>query len=160
MWQLSLCGSSVLAAADTSTRWIKARSDMPTHAPSSSLLRRITDFLQARLQLLLSRPSLHGTDKSCCVILWAGASWRSFLLLLWLIMSSSCSPAVQRWQHNDSSKEGCLPPGNSWDFKWKIRTWRVRWYLKPSLWSLYLFTWMENSQVARISCSSRNSTGW
>lgn len=49
---------------------------------------------------------------------------------VWLIMSSSCSPAVQRWQQ--WQLKGRLPyPGDIWSFKWKIGIWRMQHIWKP-----------------------------
>lgn len=89
----------VFVAVGVSARWMKARSDLLSHATSSSPL--LTNFLQVWLAAAVAKVPIYMafTDLVSLSFKQGMAGGHPCCYFLQLIRCNSCSAAVQRWQH-------------------------------------------------------------
>lgn len=104
---------SIFAAVETSTRWIQARSVLLSPSPSSlHLWRNYRLFPSVTTNCCCQGPhymAFTNLASLSCEQKVAGGHFCCYPV--WLIMSNSCSPAVQRWQQWQLKGKIALPQG-------------------------------------------------
>lgn len=125
---------SIFAAVETSTRWIQARSVLLSPSPSSlHLWRNYRLFPSVTTNCCCQGPhymAFTNLASLSCEQKVAGGHFCCYPV--WLIMSNSCSPAVQRWQQWQLKGKIALPQGY---LEIQMQNWNMEnaTYLKASL---------------------------